>query len=74
MTKINLDGRKYLTPREVEEIFGIKSATLRRQRWGDYGMPYHKHNITNKILYCIEDIENSLKKITPTQKGKKNDK
>lgn len=60
MNKIDLDNRKYLTPREVEEIFGIKSATLRRKRWGDYGMPYHKHKITSLELSKSRKIMSPL--------------
>jgi len=66
MTKINLDDRKYLKSKEVEDIFGIKAATLRRQRWGDYGLPYIKLN--NQVLYSVEEIEDNIKKITPTNK------
>ena len=36
----NLDKRLFLRPREVEDIFGIKESTLRRQRTGNYGFPF----------------------------------
>ena len=37
---IDLDQRKFLREKEVSNIFGIPRNTLRRQRWGDYGIPY----------------------------------
>ena len=72
MSKINLDDRKYLKSKEVEDIFGIKAATLRRQRWGDYGLPYIKLN--NQVFYEVEAIENNIKKITPTNKKNEGDR
>jgi len=62
------DNRKYFTPKEVEDIYGIKANTLRRQRWDDYGLPYHKCSLTNKILYSIEDLEKTIKRIVPSNK------
>jgi len=61
-----LDTRKYLKPKEVEDIYGIKANTLRRQRWGDYGLPYHKSSLTKQILYSIEDLEKTIQRIVPT--------
>ena len=34
------DKRLFLREREVEDIFGIKASTLRRQRTGNYGLPF----------------------------------
>ena len=56
--------RKFLNEKEVEQIYGIKANTLRRQRWGDYGLPFHK--LGNTVLYSIEDIDKMLKRTTPT--------
>jgi hypothetical protein len=61
---INFDKRKFLDEKEVEQIYGIKANSLRRQRWGDYGLPFHK--LGSKVLYSIEDIDKELKRITPT--------
>ena len=61
----DLEKRKFLKEKEVEQIYGIKANTLRRQRWGDYGLTYHK--LGNNILYSIEDIEKAIKTIKPTR-------
>ena len=34
--------RKYINPKEVNEIYGIKPNTLARQRSGGYGIPFHR--------------------------------
>ena len=61
----NNDMRKYLKPKEVEELFGIKASTLRRQRWGDYGLPYFK--LESQILYSIDELNKLLKRFVPTK-------
>ena len=61
---IDFDKRKFLNEKEVEQIYGIKANTLRRQRWGDCGLPFHK--LGNTVLYSIEDIDKMLKRTTPT--------
>ena len=60
--------RKYLRPKEIEEVYGIKTSTLARQRWGKYGPPA---TIVRKpkskrglILYNVDDSENYLHKHT----------
>ena len=71
----NLDQRKFLREKEVSEIYGIKANTLRRQRWGDYGIPFRVFNRKKgkkkggTILYLIDDIEAAMQKKIPTQKG-----
>jgi hypothetical protein len=60
---INLDKRLFLRPKEVEDIFGIKESTLRRQRTGNYGFPFTiigrapKKNKGGIIFYAVEDIK-----------------
>ena len=69
----NLDQRKFLREKEVSDIYGISRNALRRQRWGDYGIPYSvvgRKNNKNKggiILYSIEDIEKAMVRKTPTR-------
>ena len=71
---INLDQRKFLREKEVSNIFGIPRNTLRRQRWGDYGIPYSvvgrakNKNKGGIVLYSIEDIESAMQKKVPTNK------
>ena len=61
--KIDLDKRLYLRPNEVEDIFGIKESTLRRQRTGNYGFPFivigrkPKTNKGGVIFYSVDDIK-----------------
>jgi len=64
---INLDKRLFLRPREVEDIFGIKESTLRRQRTGNYGFPFivigrkPKTNKGGTIFYSVDDINRKFK-------------
>ena len=70
----NLDQRKFLREKEVSDIYGINRNTLRRQRWGDYGIPYSvvgRAKDKNKggiVLYLIDDIEAAMQKKIPTQR------
>ena len=32
--------KKYLRPKDVEDIYSIKISTLAKQRQGKYGLPY----------------------------------
>ena len=60
---INLDKRLFLRPKEVEDIFGIKESTLRRQRTGNYGFPFTiigrkpKTNKGGTVFYAVDDIK-----------------
>ncbi|MDP7159255.1 MAG: hypothetical protein QF855_01495 [Candidatus Pacebacteria bacterium] len=69
-----LETRKFLREKEVSDIYGINRNTLRRQRWGDYGIPFQVFNRkkgTNRggtILYLIDDIEAAMQKKIPTRK------
>jgi len=70
----NLNQRKFLREKEVSDIYGINRNTLRRQRWGDYGIPYSvvgRAKDKNKggiVLYLIDDIEAAMQKKIPTRK------
>ena len=58
--------RKYFREAEVEKIFGINRNTLRRQRWGGYGIPAKivgrekGKNRGGIVLYSLEDIEKAI--------------
>ena len=60
--------KKYLRPKDVEDIYSIKISTLAKQRHGKYGLPYsivgRKKNGQRGgvILYSIEDINDFLNK------------
>ena len=60
--------KKYLRPKDVEDIYSIKISTLAKQRQGKYGLPYsivgrkkHKQK-GGVILYRIDDINDFLNK------------
>tara|TARA_R100000353_G_scaffold98284_1_gene71566 strand:+ start:128 stop:331 length:204 start_codon:yes stop_codon:yes gene_type:complete len=60
--------KKYLRPKDVEDIYSIKISTLAKQRQGKYGLPYsivgrkkHKQK-GGVILYSIDDINEFLNK------------
>ena len=60
--------KKYLRPKDVEDIYSIKVSTLSKQRQGKYGLPYSivgrkKHGQRGGvILYSIDDINDFLNK------------
>jgi excisionase family DNA binding protein len=55
-------NKKYLTVKEVAEIFGVTPLTVRN--WDKSGkLKALRHPINNYRIYKIEDIENFLKKL-----------
>ena len=70
------DKRLFLREREVEDIFGIKASTLRRQRTGNYGLPFKvvgrapKSNKAEIVFYSVKDIEAGKWKHNRKLKGK----
>jgi len=60
--------KKYLRPKEVEEIYSIKTSTLSKQRQGNYGLPYtvvgrrKNEQRGGVILYSIDEINEFLNK------------
>jgi len=61
-------NKKFIRPRDVEEIYSIKISTLSKQRQGKYGLPFHvvgrKKNAQRGgvILYNVDEINNYLNK------------
>ena len=59
-------NKKYIRPKDVHEIYGIKESTLSRQRWGKYGLPFNvvgrkpKSKNGGVILYNVDEIEDYL--------------
>ena len=57
---------KFIRPKDVEEIFSIKTSTLSKQRQGKYGLPYtvvgRKRNEQRGgvILYNVDEINDYL--------------
>ena len=62
-----MSNKKFLRPKDVEDIYSIKVSTLSKQRQGKYGLPYHvvgrkkNKNRGGVILYSVDDIESQLK-------------
>ena len=54
--------RMYLTPKQVQKIFGLSEKWLANMRWQKRGIPYRK--VGNKILYKRSDIEAYIEKHT----------
>ena len=61
-----MSNKKFLRPKEVEEIYSIKVSTLAKQRRGRYGLPFvvvgRKKNAQRGgvILYNVDDINERL--------------
>ena len=63
-----MSNRKFFRPKEVEQVFGIKTSTLAKQRGGKYGLPYTiggrnpKKNRGGVILYNVDEINEYMNK------------
>ena len=63
-----MSNRKYYRPKEIEQVFGIKTSTLSKQRGGKYGLPYTivgrnpKKNRGGVILYNVDEINEYMNK------------
>ena len=61
-----MSNKKFLRPRDVEDIYSIKVSTLSKQRAGKYGLPFHvvcrKKNAQRGgvILYNVDEINDYL--------------
>ena len=61
-----MSNKKFLRPKEVEEIYSIKVSTLAKQRRGRYGLPFvvvgRKKNAQRGgvILYNVDEINDYL--------------
>jgi len=61
-----MSNAKFIRPKDVEEIFSIKTSTLSKQRQGKYGLPYTVvGRAKNKqkggvILYNVDEINDYL--------------
>ena len=63
-----MSNKKFIRPKDVENIYSIKVSTLSKQRQGNYGLPYHvvgrkKNNQRGGvILYNVDEINDYLNK------------
>ena len=57
-----MSNKKFLRPKDVEDIYSIKVSTLSKQRQGKYGLPYHvvgrkkNNNRGGVILYNVDEV------------------
>lgn len=58
--------KRYCTPQQVEEMFGIPVGTLANMRWKRTGPNYFPTGSTRgkrgRILYSVEDVENWIRR------------
>lgn len=61
------ENRKFLRPKEVEEVYGIKVSTLAKQRQNGFGIPFvvvgrnPKKRKGGIVLYDTEVINDRMK-------------
>ena len=61
-----MSNKKFIRPKDVEDIFSIKVSTLSKQRQGKYGLPYtvvgraRNENRGGVILYNVDEINDYL--------------
>lgn len=46
---------KFLRPKEVEAVYGIKAKTLEKWRWLKCGPPFRK--LGSAVFYAVEELE-----------------
>jgi len=51
--------RRYLNPKQVEEMFGLNRRTLANLRWLKKGPAYIK--LGKQVLYPVQEIEKWIK-------------
>ena len=79
-------NQKYISSKQVEEIYGISPSTLARQRWGKYGLgeldengnPIYFFKLSDPkskrglIRYSVEKIEEKINPLSVQQQKKEN--
>lgn len=53
-----LEARKFLREKEVEQVYGLTTSYLRKQRHQGGGVPFYKAGKT--VLYRRDDVESWL--------------
>ena len=63
-----MSNKKFVRPKDIEDIFSIKVSTLSKQRQGKYGLPYtvvgraKNKNRGGVILYNVDEVNDYLNK------------
>ena len=63
-----MSNKKFIRPKDVEDLFSIKVSTLSKQRQGKYGLPYtvvgraKNKNRGGVILYSGDEVNDYLNK------------
>ena len=67
-----MSNKKFVRPKDIEDLFSIKVSTLSKQRQGKYGLPYtvvgrpKNKNRGGVILYNVDEVNDYI-----TKKGSK---
>jgi hypothetical protein len=62
-----MSNKKFVRPKDIEDLFSIKVSTLSKQRQGKYGLPYtvvgrpKNKNRGGVILYNVDEVNEYLK-------------
>jgi|TARA_R100000781_G_scaffold93955_1_gene58402 hypothetical protein len=63
-----MSNKKFIRPKDVEDLFSIKVSTLSKQRQGSYGLPYtvvgreKNKKRGGVILYNVDEVNDYLHK------------
>jgi hypothetical protein len=63
-----MSNKKFVRPKDIEDLFSIKVSTLSKQRQGKYGLPYtvvgrpKNKNRGCVILYNVDEVNDYLNK------------
>ncbi len=63
-----MSNKKFVRPKDIEDLFSIKVSTLSKQRQGKYGLPYtvvgrpKNKNRGGVILYNVDEVHDYLNK------------
>ena len=61
-----MSNKKFVRPKDIEDLFSIKVSTLSKQRQGKYGLPYtvvgrkKNNNRGGVILYNVDEVNDYL--------------
>ena len=61
-----MSNKKFVRPKDIEDLFSIKVSTLSKQRQGKYGLPYtvvgrpKNKNRGGVILYNVDEVNDYL--------------
>ena len=48
--------KRFITPKEVEEVYSIPQGSLANMRWAKKGPKYYKAG-SRRVMYLVDDVE-----------------